>query len=138
LRGRLRRGPAEVLTEADAARLKDELLENVGHCLWTFTMPKMVRPYFMYRRELLGDLVRLAYETINELLSEAAGDRKARPGVVAVPQTFESVLNVHPHAHCLASRGVWDEKGQWLPVPYIDTKVAAEVVCSQNISLAQE
>ena len=81
---------------AFAALLKDELLENVGHCLWTFTIPKMLRPYFMYRRELLGDLVRLAYETIHELLSEAAGDPKARPGVVAVPQTFGSVLNVHP------------------------------------------
>ena len=52
----------------------------------------------MFQRELLGDLVRLAYETINELMSEAAGDDKARPGVVAVPQTFGSVLNVHPHS----------------------------------------
>ena len=40
----------------------------------------MLRPYFMYRRDLLGDLVRLACETIHELLSEAAGDHKARPG----------------------------------------------------------
>ncbi len=64
-------------------------MENVGHCLWTFTIPKMLRPYFMYQRELLGDLVRLDYETIHELMSEAAGDDKARPGVVAVPQTFD-------------------------------------------------
>ena len=85
---------------AFAALLKDELLENVGHCLWTFTIPKML--YFMYQRELLGNLVRLGYETINELMSEAAGDHKARPGVIAVPQTFGGVLNVHPHAHCLA------------------------------------
>ncbi len=62
---------------AFAAFLKDELLENVGHCLWTITLPKMLRPYFMYQRELLGDLVRLAYETIHELMSEAAGDDKA-------------------------------------------------------------
>ena len=66
-------------------------------------MPKMLRPYFLYQRELLGDLVRLAYETIHELMNEAAGDDKARPGVVAVPQTFGSVLNAHPHAHCLAT-----------------------------------
>jgi len=32
---------------AFAAFLKDELLENVGHGLWTFTLPKMLRPYFM-------------------------------------------------------------------------------------------
>ena len=73
-----------------------------------------------------------AYETINELLSEAAGDPKARPGVVAVAQTFGSVLNAHPHTHCLASRGVWDEKGQWLPVPYIDTTAAEKTIGLQG------
>ena len=111
---------------AFAAFLKDELLENVGHCLWTVTLPKMLRIYFIRQRELLGDLARLAYETIKELMIEAVGDDKARPGVVAVPQTFGNSINPHPHphAHCLASRGVWDEKGQWLPVPYIDTVAA--------------
>jgi hypothetical protein len=86
-----------------AAFLKDELVENVGHCLWTFTLPKMLRAYFMHHRELLGDLARLAYETIKELMIEAGGNDKARPGVVAVPQTFGNVLNPHPHCHCLAT-----------------------------------
>jgi hypothetical protein len=117
---------------AFAAFLKDELLENVGHCLWTFTLPKMLRAYFIYHRELLGDLARLAYETIKELMIEAVGNDKARPGVVAVPQTFGNVLNPHPHAHCLASRGLWDEKGQWLPLPYIDT-VAAEKLFAHKV-----
>jgi Putative transposase/Transposase zinc-binding domain len=112
---------------AFAAFIKDELLENVGHGLWTFTLPKMLRPYFMRNRELLADLASLAYQTIEQLMADAVGDRNARPGVVAVPQTFGSVLNVHPHAHCLASRGVWDEKGQWLPVPYVDTGAAEKL-----------
>ncbi len=64
---------------AFAAFLKDELLSNVGHRLWTFTLPKMLRPYFMRQRELLGDLARLAYETIKELMLEAVGDPHARP-----------------------------------------------------------
>ncbi|NIS83238.1 MAG: hypothetical protein GTO14_24230 [Anaerolineales bacterium] len=117
---------------AFAAFLKDELLENVGHCIWTFTIPKMLRPYFMHHRKLLGDLARLAYETIKELMLEAVGDDGARPGVVAVPQSFGSVLNAHPHTHCLASRGVWDAQGQWLPIPYIDT-VAAEKLFAHKI-----
>jgi hypothetical protein len=117
---------------AFAAFLKDELLENVGHCLWTFTLPKMLRLYFIRHRELLGDLARLAYETIKELMIEAVGDDKARPGAVAVPQSFGSALNVHPHTHCLVSRGVWDAQGQWFPVPYIDT-VAAEKLFAHKI-----
>ncbi len=117
---------------AFAAFLKDELVENVGHCLWTFTLPKMLRPYFMRHRELLGELARLAYETIKELMLEAAGDDKARPGVVAVPQTFGSLIQPHPHLHALASRGLWDKQGQWLPVPYVDT-IAAEKLFAHKI-----
>ena len=64
--------------------------------------PKMLRPYFMRNRELLADLAPLAYETIQQLMADAVGDENARPGVVAVPQTSGSVVNVHPHAHCLA------------------------------------
>ena len=123
--------PAEASAKADAKRaaafaafLKDELLENVGHTMWTFTLPKMLRPFFMRHRELLSDLARLAYETINELMSEATGDVSARPGVVCVPQTFGSVLQPHPHCHCLASRGVWNAQGRWLPLSYIDTNAA--------------
>ena len=52
----------------------------------------------MRHRELLGELARLAYETIKELMLEAAGDDKARPGIVAVPQTFGSLIQ--PHLKC--------------------------------------
>jgi len=112
---------------AFAAFLKDELLENVGHCLWTSTVPKMLRPFFMRDRELLGHLAGLSYETIKELICEATADEHARPGVVCVPQTFGSLIQPHPHAHCLASRGVWNARGQWLPVPYIDTNTAEKL-----------
>jgi len=55
----------------------------------------MLRAYFMHHRELLSDLARLAYETIQELMSEAVDDKDVRPGVVAVPQTFGSLINPH-------------------------------------------
>jgi len=54
--------------EEASSVLEDELLEDVSHTLWTFTIPKSLRPYFMNHRELLGDLARLAYETIQELM----------------------------------------------------------------------
>ena len=53
----------------------------------------MLRPLFMRQRELLGDLARLAYETIKELMLEVVGDPHARPGVVVVPQTLGNVLD---------------------------------------------
>jgi len=95
----------------------------------------MLRAYFMHHRELLSDLARLAYETIQELMSEAVDDKDVRPGVVAVPQTFGSLINPHPHVHCLASRGVWDAQGRWLPVPYIDTAVAENLFRHKTLLL---
>ena len=123
---------------AFGAFLKDEILEDVGHSLVTFTLPKMLRVYFMHHRELLSDLARLAYETIQELMSEAVDDQDARPGVVAVPQTFGTLLNPHPHLHCLASRGVWNAHGCWLPVPYIDTSAAEKLFRQKTLRLLQQ
>ncbi len=119
------------------AFLQDELLEPVGHALWTFTLPqylKMLRGFFMRNRELLGDLARICYETITELMTEVAG-QGVRPGVVVVPQTFGSTLRPHPHTHCLASRGVWNAQGQWIPVPYVDCKAAEKLFAHKVLKL---
>jgi hypothetical protein len=68
-------------------------------------------------------------------MAEAVSDEKARPGVVAVPQTFGSVLNVHPHTHCLATRGVWNDQGQWVLVPYVDTRAAEKLFAHKILRL---
>jgi len=71
------------------AFLMDEVVEEVGHAQWVFTIPKMLRVYFFHHRELLGELSRAAAETAKELLAAAPGEEKGfRPGVVAVVQTF--------------------------------------------------
>jgi hypothetical protein len=41
---------------AFAAFLKDELLEDVAHSLWTLTLPKMLRRYFLYNRVVFANL----------------------------------------------------------------------------------
>ena len=45
---------------ATAVLLREEVLEEVGHAQWVFVMPKMLRPYFLHHRELLGGLARAA------------------------------------------------------------------------------
>jgi hypothetical protein len=117
---------------AFAAFLKDELLEDVCHAQWVFTIPKMLRPYFLYHRELLGQLCRAAYETVKELMIAATEDKDIRPGMVAVIQTFSQFLLWNPHIHALASRGGWNAQGQWVPVPFIDPH-AAELLFRHKI-----
>ena len=101
-----------------AAFLRDEVLESVGHAMWTWSIPKMTRSYFMHHRELLGKLCHAAYETVQELMAAAVGeDQGFRTGMVAAVQTSGDLLNSNPHVHAIVPRGGWDSGGRWVPVP---------------------
>ena len=109
---------------ATAALLAEDVIEEVGHAQWVFVIPKMLRPYFLHHRELLGELVRAAWETVLELMGAAAGDEEMRPGMVAVVQTAGDLANWHPHVHALVSRGGWTQDGEWAPVAFVDEHAA--------------
>ena len=108
-----------------AAFLHDEVFEDVPHSMWVFTIPKMLRVYFLHHRELLGELSRCVYQTLKQLMSAAVFEEENfRPGMVSVVQTFGETARFHPHVHALCSRGGWNAAGQWLPVPYLDHRNA--------------
>ncbi len=89
------------------------------------TIPKMLRVCFLHHRELLGELSRAAYQTIQELLAAAVVEDKGfRPGVVTVVQTFGDRVNFHPHVHALATRGGWSASGEWIGVAQVDEGAA--------------
>jgi hypothetical protein len=68
----------------------NEVVEDVGHAQWVFTVPKMLRVYFLHHGKLLGELSRAAAQTVKELLAAAAGEEKGfRRGVVPVPYVDE-------------------------------------------------
>ena len=123
---------------AFAAFLKEELLEDVGHAVWSLSIPKMLRPYFLFRRELLTELARAAFETVQELMAAAVDDDGARVGMVVAIQTFSDNLKWNPHLHCLVTRGVWNQKGHWIPVPYINTHTAEILFREKVFRLLQQ
>lgn len=106
------------------AFLREDILEEVGHAMWTFTIPKILRRYFLHDRKLLGRLSQAAWETVYELMAEAVGVDGFRPGMVTVVQSASDDLRWHPHVHGIASRGGWDRQGRWHPVSYVDTDAA--------------
>ena len=73
--------------------LQQNILAEVPHAQWVFSIPKMLRPYFLFHRELLGELARLAYETVREMMMTARHPRARR-----------SARNgrCHPNLWCLA------------------------------------
>jgi len=73
--------------------LPHKILADVPHAQW-------VRSYFLFHRELLGDLARLAYETVREMMVAAVDQPLARPGMVAGNQTFGSSTQMEPAHSC--------------------------------------
>jgi hypothetical protein len=121
------------------AYLVEEVVAEVGHAQWVFTVPKMLRPYFLHHRELLGRLSQAAWQTVAEMVDAAPGcDDPVRPGMVTVIQTARSDLGFSPHIHALASRGGWTADGRWVPVPFIDSEAAENVFRHKVMSFLME
>ncbi|HDJ22708.1 MAG TPA: hypothetical protein ENF17_02305 [Candidatus Aminicenantes bacterium] len=69
-----------------------------------FTVPKMLRLFFRFKRKLLNSLCLYAVSTLVKFLRTATG-LELMPGVVAVIQTFGDRINFHPHIHVLVTEG---------------------------------
>jgi ribosomal protein S27E len=90
--------------------MREELLLDVPHRQVVFTVPKMLRIFFKYKRRLLGDLCQAAVQALLKYLQAATG-KELVPGVVASIQTFGQKINLHPHLHFLVTEGGEDPDG---------------------------
>jgi Transposase zinc-binding domain/Putative transposase len=81
-----------------------DVIAPVPHRHVVLTIPRLLRPLFRRRRELLVELARAAAEATAELLRRATGE-DLRPGLVVSIATAADLLQWHPHLHLLASDG---------------------------------
>jgi hypothetical protein len=102
--------------------LDDHVLEEVSHSQYVFTIPKLLRPVFKYHPKDLGLLCKSAWQAIKGMLQEVASDPAALPGVVISVQSYGDSLNLHPHIHAIAARGVWSADGSFESIPALDTQ----------------
>ena len=107
--------------------LKECVLNPVAHRQIVFTIPKMLRPYFMYERKLLGKLSQCGYAILKELYQLVLKRGDVYPGVVMSIQTFGDLVNFHPHLHAIATEGCFDGNGDFLSVPRIPSYVIQEL-----------
>lgn len=77
------------------------------------TIPRLLRPLFRLRRELLGELARAGAEAVKELVCHASGEGDARPGIVVSVATAGDLLQWHPHLHLITTDGGRGKDGSW-------------------------
>jgi hypothetical protein len=116
-------------------RLAAEVCAEVAHRQFVFTMPKRLRVFFRFDRALLGDLARLAWETVLEVYRATLGRDDLVPGMVAGIQTFGELIHWHPHIHALAPDGAFDETGTFHPLPAVAAEPFRELFAQKVLGL---
>jgi hypothetical protein len=95
--------------------VEQRVLRPVPHRQYVFTVPKLIRPFFAYRRSLLGELCRIIARALMQAYGAALP--RARPRFILFVQTFGDLVNFNPHVHALVADGVFEASGRFIPLP---------------------
>jgi Transposase zinc-binding domain/Putative transposase len=95
--------------------LRQRLLAPVPHRHVVLTMPRLLRPLFRRRRDLLTELARAGAEAVGELVRRSLGE-DVRPGIVVSVATAGDLLQWHPHLHLLVSDGGFARDASFQPL----------------------
>jgi hypothetical protein len=102
--------------------LKQEVLEVVPHRHVVVTIPRLLRPLFRRRRELLRDLAQCASDALGAHVQEVLG-RDVRPGTVVSIATAGDLVQWHPHLDIMVSDGGFGRDGSFRPLEKWDGEV---------------
>jgi len=114
--------------------LCEEVLKAVPHRHYTFSLPKIIRRYFLYDRGLLRELSHCVWESLKTFLGMVFPE-DAIPGAVIAVQTFGDFLNFNPHCHVLCSDGSFFESGAFKVAPTVDTQALEKVFQHKVLSM---
>jgi hypothetical protein len=85
--------------------------EYVPHRQAVFTIPKMLRIFFRYKRPLMRELCQAAVQSLLKYFQVTTGTELCPGVVVASIQTFGRKINLHPYIHYLVTEGGEDGEG---------------------------
>lgn len=109
-----------------SGRMNDEILLNLPHRQYVFTLPKMLRPYFKTNGGLFAEISKLISDIINRYYKELIG-KEIQTGFVVSYQTYGEFLRFNPHWHCIVMEGGIDEDHQFHFLPIKDTSKLCEL-----------
>ena len=99
-----------------AEYLAEDLLLDLPHRQFVFTIPKILRPYFKSDKRLFGEVARLIFSLLSEFFSLAAGQELLCACVVSY-QSFGEFARFHPHWHVLVLEGGFTKYDRFIYLP---------------------
>ena len=103
------------------------MIKAVPHRHFILSIPKILRRYFLYDRDLLSDLSRCGWESLKAFFQEAVPEQGAVPGAAVAIQSFGDFLGFNAHLHVLASDGCFYGNGMFRVAPRFEAKQLEEI-----------
>jgi hypothetical protein len=110
------------------------VLFRLPHRQFVFTVPKILRLYFKYDRNLFEDVSRIIFSIIQDFYNESAPVALKTASVLSY-QSFGDLVRWNPHYHCLVLKGGLDEAGSFHHIPIKDNASLTEVFRRRVIKL---
>ena len=102
--------------------LLGNVLKEVPHRQWIFSIPKRLRTYFLYDRKLLSKLSKCGWNVIRAYHKSAALDDNATPGASIAVDTYGDFMNFNPQIHAIVPDGCFLEDGDFQIAPWLTAK----------------
>jgi hypothetical protein len=115
--------------------LCQNVIKAVPHRHFVFSIPKILRRYFLYDRSLLLELSRYIWKTLKIYYQSCLPGKNSVPGAVIALQTFGDFLGFNPHGHVLITDGCFPEKGLFVVAPTVKLKYLEKIFRSKIFTL---
>ena len=112
--------------------LEDNVLAPVPHRQYVFALPKLIRPFFRYRRRYLGLLCQLVAGLLKAGFKVM--EPRGRPAFILYLQTFGDLVTFNPHLHALVADGVFLPSGTFRVLPRLPEDTLCEALRHKLLS----
>jgi len=118
--------------------LHDNVLFPVPHRQYVFSIPKIIRRFFLYDRKLLGKLSQCAASCLTRFFRITLGKNLGIPGIALAIQTFGDYAKWHPHIHALVADGLFTETWIFYVMPRVDIRPLTEIFRASILKMLKD
>jgi len=118
--------------------LRQNILYPVPHRQYVFSIPIIVRKFFLYHRSLLAKLATCAADSLLTFFRTTLGLVDGVCGAVMTIQTFGDYAKWHPHIHSIVADGLFRRSGVFYVMPKLNITPPAELFRANVLSMLKE
>ncbi len=107
--------------------LRENILYPVPHRQFVFSIPIILRKFFLYNRKLLSKLCQCAADTLLIFLRTVLEMDDGILGAALTIQTFGDYAKWHPHIHAIVADGLFRKSGVFHVMPKTDVLPLTEL-----------